>query len=437
MKDILQKLMQNDGFVCPKCGKRHFGKLADCIIGDAALQMLPALIQKYHGTRVFVLCDENTYAAAGNDVCQLLDAASIPYTLHKILRPQPAPDERIVGEAMMYCDLACDLIIAVGGGVINDACKMLAAAKDIPQITVATAPSMDGFASATSSMERSGLKVSLNSKCPCAVIGDSAVLAAAPVHMIRAGIGDMLAKYISLTEWKIAHILLGESYCPLVAELVQRALDTCIEVGQAAVHGDKEACADVMRGLVLGGMAMNYVGMSRPASGMEHYISHILDMRALEFGTPSDLHGIQCGIATLYAVRAYEALPRERPDKQHALDAVSAFSLDAWFAHLREMLGHGAEAIIAGEEKEHKYDREKHAARLECILDKWDDIYAVIDALPSAETLETFLREIGHPTSGQEMGLTDTDMHEAFLMAKDIRDKYVLGRLLWDLGMLS
>ena len=44
------------------------------------------------------------------------------------------------------------------------------------------------------------------------------------------------------------------------------------------------------------------------------------------------------------------------------------------------------------------------------------------------------MKEIGHPTTPAELGLTDEQWSEAFLMAKDIRDKYVLGRLLWDLG---
>ena len=48
--------------------------------------------------------------------------------------------------------------------------------------------------------------------------------------------------------------------------------------------------------------------------------------------------------------------------------------------------------------------------------------------------LEAFMKAIGHPTEPGELGLTDKQWQEAFLMAKDIRDKYVLGRLLWDLG---
>lgn len=432
----VSSLMQNDGFLCPSCGKKHFGKLRDCLIGDGAIAEIPSLLRKYGAEHPFVLCDRETYAAAGERVVETLSKAGIAYTLHIVQRTHPAPDERIVGEAFMFCTADCDSVVAVGGGVLNDTGKIVAAAKGVPDIIVGTVPSMDGFASATSSMEREGLKVSIQSKCPDAVIAEPEILAAAPVRMIQSGIGDMLAKYTSLVEWKIAQILVDDYYCDTVADMVRSALDTCVKAGPAAVKGDKNAAAKVCEGLVVSGLAMNYAGISRPASGMEHYISHILDMRSLAFGTPADFHGIQCGVATLVTIRAYEELMRKTPDRAKALAYVVDFDAEAWNNHLRERLGKGAEAIIDGEAKERKYDSTKHAARLERILTHWDELKALAATLPKADDLERYMKSIGHPTTGTELGISDEDMHEAFLMAKDIRDKYVLGRLLWDLGEL-
>ncbi len=429
-------LMANDGFACA-CGKRHYGLLKDCIIGENALTQLPQILRKYNSTHPFILCDTLTYAAAGEQVTALLEKEKIPYTIHIIERIHPAPDEKIVGEALMYCDAVCDTVIAVGGGVINDTCKILAAAKNVPDIYVATAPSMDGFASASSSMERGGLKVSLNSKCPDVVIGDADILANAPTHMIRSGIGDMVAKYVSIVEWQIAALLLGEYYCPEIAEIVRTSLDVCVKVAKDAVNGDRNAVCRLTEGLVMSGLAMNYAGISRPASGMEHYISHIIDMRALEFGTPADLHGIQCGMATLLTVQAYEKLLQYVPDREKALGYVNSFSLDEWFEHLRSQLGHGAEAMIAGEQKEQKYDKNKHADRLEKILSNYEEIRRIAGELPSSDRLRAFFESIGHPVSGKEFGLTEIELREAFLMAKDIRDKYVIGRMLWDFGVLE
>ncbi len=436
MKYSLSYLLENDGFAC-SCGKRHCGLVKDCIIGENALQQLPEILEKYNSRHPFVLCDTDTYAAAGKSVCALLDGVGIPYTLHIIKRKRPAPDERLVGEAVMFCDAGCDAVVAVGGGVINDTGKLLAVARGFADIYVATAPSMDGYASATSSMEREGLKVSLPSKCPDAIIGDAAILAAAPRHMILSGIGDMAAKYISLAEWRMAALLVDEYYCPIVAEIMNTALNDCMENAAAAVRGDQNAICQLTEGLVVAGIAMNYASISRPASGMEHYISHIVDMRALEFGSTADLHGIQCGYSTLVTLRAYEKLTAIVPDREKALAYVSNFDLEGWFEHLRGLLGHGAEAIIAGEHREHKYDSAKHASRLERILAHWDELLDIMSTLPRANALQTLFEGIGHPTTCGELNLTTDEIRQAFTAAKDIRDKYVLGRLLWDLGTLE
>lgn len=436
MEYTIQSLMQNDGFVCT-CGKRHFGQLSDCIIGESTQLRLPDILGKYGASHPFILCDRETYAAAGEQVCDVLSSAGMEYTLHIIRRTRPAPDETIVGEAFMFCPKKADAVIAVGGGVINDTGKIIAAQKNITDIYVATAPSMDGFASASSSMEREGLKVSLDSKCPDVVIGDADVLAHAPRHMIVSGIGDMMAKYVSLVEWRIAALLVGEYYCETVADIVKSSLETVRACAEDAVSGDREAVCRLAEALVISGLAMNYAGLSRPASGMEHYISHIIDMRALAFGTPCELHGIQAGLGTLLTVRGYEWLTRQTPDRARALAYVQSFDLDAWFETLRLQLDEGADAMIRGEHKEHKYDPASHPARLEKILSHWDTFLALISELPSSEELEDFYTAIDHPLSCREYGLSDEEIRFAFTAAKDIRDKYVLGRLLWDLGLLD
>ena len=73
---------------------------------------------------------------------------------------------------MMHFDSSCDLVIGVGSGVINDVNKILSNVSHSTYFIVATAPSMDGYASATSSMSRDGLKILLPSKCADIIIGD-------------------------------------------------------------------------------------------------------------------------------------------------------------------------------------------------------------------------------------------------------------------------
>ena len=120
----------------------------------------------------------------------------------------------------MHFDTGCDLIISVGSGVINDIGKILSNVTGRKYIIVGTAPSMDGYASATSSMSMDGLKVSLNSRCADVIIGDTNILRQAPEHMLKAGLGDMLAKYVSIAEVDILGIVMMDNHIPKVDVMI-------------------------------------------------------------------------------------------------------------------------------------------------------------------------------------------------------------------------
>ena len=63
---------------------------------------------------------------------------------------------------------------------------------------------------------------------------------------------------------------------------------------------------------------------------------------------------------------------------------------------------------------------------------------AVIDEeLPPAGEVERLMRSFGMPVSPAEIGIGEDEARFAFLASKDIRDKYVATRLLWDLGILE
>jgi glycerol-1-phosphate dehydrogenase [NAD(P)+] len=297
---------------------------------------------------------------------------------------------------------------------------------------------MDGYASASSSMTREGLKISLSSRAADVIIGDTDILCQAPLKLMRSGLGDMLAKYVSICEWRIAHIITGEYYCEEIATLVRGALKRCVDQADALLRREPQAVASVFEGLVVSGVAMNLAGVSRPASGGEHYLSHIWDMRAVEFGTPMDLHGIQCAIGTLTCAKLYEKLKTIKPDREKALAYVAGFDFEACAAKLREFLGKGAESMIALESKEKKYDKEAHKARLERILQNWDNILRIIDEeLPTAAEIEALLDRIDAPKYVEDIGLTADILPMTLAASKDIRDKYVLPRLALALGVID
>ena len=92
--------------------------------------------------------------------------------------------------------------------------------------------------------------------------------------------------------------------------------------------------------------------------------------------------------------------------------------------------------MIDLEKKECKYDKKKHAARLDRILQKWQDILSIVqEEIPKPLDIEEILK-----LTGMEELLSEQDDRELFIVfqaTKDIRDKYVLSRLLWDLGLIE
>ncbi len=421
---------------CP-CGKEHIFT-SKVIIEKGAINNIPSIMEEMGLKSAFIIADKNTYSAAGEKVIETLEKSGIKTQNYIFMEDIIEPDESNVGLAVMNFKPQCDVVIGVGSGVINDIGKIVANVSGKKHIIVGTAPSMDGYASATSSMTMEGLKISLNSKCADVIVGDIDVLCNAPIKMMISGLGDMLAKYVSICEWRISNLINGEYYCEEIASLVRGSLKKCVDNAEGLLKRDENAVKAVFEGLIICGAAMKLAGLSRPASGIEHYLSHIWDMRGAEFGTPVEFHGIQCAVGTLIAVKLYEKIKKITPDRQKALNYVNNFDFSHWSAELRGFLGKGAESMIALEEKERKYNIESHKKRLDIITQKWDEILKIIDEeLPLLSDLEKLFDKVGLPKTMEEIGIDNKLLPMTFKSAKDIRDKYVLPRLCWDLGIID
>ena len=433
----IQKYLEEFALVKCSCGKEHNFNVKKIIVEKGAINKIPALLLEFNAKKPFIIADKNTYSACGERLVKILEDNAIKYSKYVFPFGEIEPDERAVGSAIMHFDNTCDLVIAVGSGVINDIGKILSSLSKTPYFIVGTAPSMDGYASATSSMAMDGLKVSLNSKCAEVIIGDIDVLKNAPLKMLKSGVGDMLAKYVSIAEWRISNEINGEYYCERVASLIRKAVKEIVDNADKLLKRDENAVQSVFEGLILGGVAMAFAGVSRPASGVEHYISHVLDMRALEFNTKAELHGIQCAIGTNIASELYEKVLKVTPDREKAISFVNAYSYDNHKTELKTLLGKSADTMIALEEKEQKYDKVKHEKRLEVIINKWDKIKEIItEELPSKKEIERILEVIKAPKTLNEIGV-NLDLLSIIKATKDIRDKYVLSCLLWDLGVIN
>ena len=403
------------------CGHRHVGFSSAVIIGSGVLQNAGRIL-KHQGfpSALLLVCDQNTLAAAA-DLPQILAAEGFSCTVRCY------DDLRVADltEAERIAALCGDFggVLSVGTGSLNDICRYGAAKRNKPFAIFATAPSMDGFASAHSPLTDRNFKQNYAAAPPDAILADTAVLAAAPAELKAAGFGDIMAKFIALADWQISSLLTGEEYCPSVAALTRSAAEE-VAACAAGVPGRDEASAGaIMNALVLTGAAMTLAGTPRPASGAEHDLSHFWEIKALESGQIPEFHGKTVAVATALVNRVYHRLaeaeqifPQRETLDWNRLDAVygPAFSPQV-----------------------HKFQHPPVTDPISPALlsERWPQIREIIRALPSDADLTRWLMQAGAAISPEDISLSPEECLTGLRWHPYMRSRITLMRLFPMLGI--
>ena len=313
------------------CGKSHKVDIQAIRVGSGVMQELPGILRAWGPSHIFLVADNYTYEAAGRQVEQLLDQAGLAYHKRVFQTETPlVPNEYALGSVLAAMTSQDDMLLAVGSGTLNDVTKYVSARTGMPYVIAATAPSMDGYASTVAPTILDGFKTTLPAVYPAAIVADVDILKDAPLPMLTAGFGDIIGKFTSLADWRLSHQLNGEYYCPEVAGVIEAAVETCAANAQALAQREPQAIQAVTEALILSGLAMGMVGVSRPASGAEHQMAHYWEMDALRRGEEHPLHGNAVGVGTVLAASLYEMaaeyLPQgfAAPDKGQILACLQA-----------------------------------------------------------------------------------------------------------------
>lgn len=313
------------------CGKSHKVDIQAIRVGSGVIQELPGILRDLGASHIFLVADNYTYEAAGRQVEQLLDQAGLPYHKRVFQTETPlVPNEYALGSVLATMTSQDDMLLAVGSGTLNDVTKYVSARTGVPYVIAATAPSMDGYASTVAPTILDGFKTTLPAVYPAAIVADVDILKDAPMPMLTAGFGDIIGKFTSLADWRLSHQLNGEYYCPEVAGVIEAAVETCAANAKALAQREPQAIQAVTEALILSGLAMGMVGVSRPASGAEHQMAHYWEMDALRRGEEHPLHGNAVGVGTVLAASLYEMaaeyLPQgfAAPDKGQILACLQA-----------------------------------------------------------------------------------------------------------------
>ncbi len=376
---------------------------------------IPELLERFVGDDAVTIADPDTWAAAGLE--------GSPH----LLEPHPHADDATV-ERVSKAIAAGSGCLAVGSGTVNDLCKRAATLRGQPFVVFGTAASMNGYASGIAAILSNGLKTTVESRPARAVVLDTDVLAAAPAALTRAGLGDLLSKPVSDSDWWLADQLEGGGYSDLPSRIVDTAVRSATLAAPGLAARDPQAHADLGRALVLSGVAMVAAGSSAPASGGEHLISHLWDMEAHVHGRDTRLHGAQVGVTTCISAALYQALLHAKPN------FTEPPPWEAEAERIREAFGSLADVILPQAERKHA----RAADRVATLRDRWAEIRdGLADRkLPTPDEVRGPLLQCGAPSTLAELGDTRENTARVFRLARDIRDRITVLDVAFEVGVL-
>ncbi len=396
-------------------------------IGSNAVGELINFCHQKALTRFFMVVDQNTYPALGKKVEESLIQAGINVKTICLEGAEIIADESTLVQVLLQVGEDARPFIAVGSGTITDITRYISYVTRMPFISLPTAPSVDGYTSMNAPLVILRVKETIKAHGPLAVFADLGTLCQAPKAMIAAGFGDMLGKLTALADWKLSHLLMDEPYDAEVAARAARALASCIdnaaEIGAASEIGIRI----LLEGLIETGLCMLKVGMSHPASGSEHHVSHFWEMKLLQENRPAILHGAKVGVATALMAGAYQSLRQLTPDQVSSiLSGARLPNRETEVNAIRQAFGPIADQIIAIQEPYLSMTPEAFEAFKAKISAHWSEILAITAMVPDPETIKGWLTAVSGPTTPTELGLNDGYVQQAVGYAYCLRSHFTL-----------
>ena len=356
--------------------------------------------------------DENTYRATeGRHPNAAWEVVLPPEGLHA--------DEHGVALLEQRLRSGAAYLIAVGSGTVHDLTRYCAHQRGIPFVSCPTAASVDGFCSSVAAMTMHGAKKTIPATAPKLVAADPDIIAVAPAYLAASGFGDMMGKYIALSDWEVSGILTGELYCRPVAGLMREALELTAAAAEGIGCHEPAAVEELTRGLLLSGVAMQLMGNSRPASGAEHHISHMIEMKFEGPGLISPaLHGEKVGVGTVLASREYHRLAACENPVWHDYAPYGAEELRAVYGS--EL----AEELL-------RENRDDTASQLspQRLLENWDTVREVISRIPEPEKLRELYGQVHAMTELEELGVPQSALPAILDYSPAVRNRLTLMRL--------
>ena len=311
--------------------------MAEVHISDDVLSLLCSVIDRHVSaagqvagpeTQVRMIVDPVMILRDGADLKARVEALlTARYAVRRITLDDGHPilhaNEPIL-DAAAEAARGADVVVSVGGGTITDIAKIAVERNGIPvHIVVQTAASVDGYTDNFAVVLQNGVKTTLLSRWPEAVLTDTKVVADAPHYLNASGFGELLSMYSAPGDWFLAARMgMDPKFAPVLLEMLNLCGTGIEDWSEGIGTGEPAACARLATALAMRGIVTGVGGTTASLSGMEHLISHMFDMVNGELHEPTGLHGAQVGVGSVIRAAAWEVFCERVAEEGLDMDAM-------------------------------------------------------------------------------------------------------------------
>ena len=399
------------------CGKEHKIMVKDIIIESEAIKKLSMIMEKEGFKNITIICDENTYAAAGEEIKEI-----IPKGKFINLKSENLHANEIAVQKVYEClSVENDVLIALGSGTIHDITRYVAYNKDIPFISVPTAASVDGFVSTVAAMTWKGDKKTFTAVSPIYVVADTDIFKEAPYRLTASGVSDLIGKYTALVDWKISSIVIGEYICNKVCNMEIDAVNKLCECVDDLVLGKLEAYEQLMYALILSGLAMQIIGNSRPASGAEHHMSHLWEMEVINKHLDA-YHGEKVSVGLILVMEEYKKIKKSIENGRCRVKKYYGLEEDI----LKEVFK--SREMYDSIMKENTPDPLLNVNKV-ILQNRLESIAEILEKLPTLDFVKNTLKRAKAVTTLEEIGLSNDIKQNSIRVSPYVRNRLTLMRI--------
>ncbi|MBW1932358.1 MAG: iron-containing alcohol dehydrogenase [Deltaproteobacteria bacterium] len=168
----------------------------------------------------------------------------------------------------------CEAVLGIGGGSCIDGAKYIAWRRGIPFIAVPTIVSVDAMVTDKVAIRENGVVRYIGEKIASEVVVNFPLITQAPIHLNRAGIGDVLSIHTALYDWRLAADCGKERYDVAIAQQAESILAELEENLSEIRSVTPQGIEKLVRLFVKANAICYTFGSSRPEEGSEHFFAY-------------------------------------------------------------------------------------------------------------------------------------------------------------------